>query len=75
MSTVDVTDYSGWRPRSMRFGRGSSETGPQRETKRSRLGNATDRFIYTSARGHKNNPGQYARVCAMADLLNGNKRK
>lgn len=71
---MDVKPYTGWRPRAMREGRRSSEgsNGMQREAKRSRLGNAQDRAIYTSAKGYKN--PRYAALCAIADGLHGIRR-
>lgn len=68
MINPDIPAYSGWSPRSMRSGGGSTETGPQREAKRSRLGNSKQRAIYKSAKGHLHN--EYSALCKRADKIN-----
>lgn len=74
MRGTTVAKYSGWRPRSLRLSKGSSEAeSPGRRQKRSRLGNAQDRAIYTSAKGYKNS--KYPVLCARADQLNNRKSK
>ncbi len=67
---TNIPHYSGWQPRTLRTGRGSSETGPRREAKRSRLGSTADRALYKSAKGHKANKGRYVQLCDRADSLN-----
>lgn len=68
---TEVKHYSGWRPRSMRQGKSKHES--DRGTKRSRLGNARDRALYKSPRAQRSNPEAYARLCRVADGLNGRK--
>lgn len=68
--------YTGWRPRSMRLGRSSSERGGmQRDAKRSRLGSADDRALYVNCKAHLSNPTRYMQLCKQADSLNGIIRK
>ena len=67
-----IPPYSGWRPRSMRFGRSSSQGDAQKSGKRNRLSKAkSDKVLYCSTKGYKQNPGRYNELCAHADRLNG----
>lgn len=67
---VEVPHYSGWRPRSMRVGRSTSDS--NRGSKRSRLSKAkADRVLYCHPKAHKLNPERYAKLCEIADGLNG----
>lgn len=69
--TVAIPHYSGWRPRSMRVGRGGSSDA-QSSGKRTRLSKAkSDRILYCSAKGYKQNPRRYKELCDRADQLNG----
>ena len=61
-----IPPYTGWRPRSMRFGKSRHEG--DRGSKRKRMGNREDRAIYTSAKGWKH--PRYGILCALADSLN-----
>lgn len=63
----EIPPYSGWRPRSMRFGKHRHEG--ERKAKREQLGNSRDRAIYKSAHGYKN--PRWGVLCRIADLLNG----
>lgn len=67
---VELPPYTGWRPFSLRAGRHRHEG--DRGSKRSRLGNAADRALYKSAKGHKQ-AARYAELCKVADQLNGNR--
>lgn len=70
MASLNIAPYTGWTPRSMRMGRNRSETS-DRSAKRSRLGNARDRFLYKSAKGWKSNPTRYGQLCVVANHLHG----
>jgi len=63
---MKLVGYSGYRPRAMRQGRAKHEG--DRGTKRARLGNARDRWIYKSAKGYKIQP-RYGELCHIADQL------
>lgn len=69
----NVPPYTGWRPRSMRRkGKGKTVAvgdANSRKAKRTRLGNAKQRYLYKSAKGHKH--PDYSRLCRVADKLNG----
>lgn len=70
---MDLQQYSGYRPRSMRTHKASSDS--SRGSKRSRLSKARgDRALYTSSKGWKHNPVRYAELCAISDKLNGVRR-
>lgn len=72
---LEIPPYSGWRPYSMRHGRGSSQGAKEKVAKRIRLSKAkSDRLLYTSAKGYKRNPERYAELCKKADSLNGIRR-
>lgn len=69
---MDLPPYTGYRPYAMRFGRKSSQGDAQKTSKRTRLSKAkSDRQLYTSCKGHKQNPKRYAELCAHADKMNG----
>jgi hypothetical protein len=69
---VEVAPYTGWRPRSMRKGRGGSgDTSASRNQKRSRLGNRLDRNFFCWAKAPKSDPERYARLSKISDKLNG----
>lgn len=73
MAQLNIPPYSGWRPRSMRLGKNRSETS-DRSAKRSRLGNARDRFLYKSVGGKWSNPSLYKKLCQRVDGLHGKSR-
>lgn len=66
----------GWKPRvereRNRSGGASGEGKQNRKTKRSRLGNAIARNLYTHAKGHKMKG--YGELCQKADRLNNQVR-
>ena len=68
MSKSTIPHYSGWKPRSLRNSKASSETGEKRGAKRSRLGNAKQRAIYIHAKAYKH--PEYSTLCVRADKLN-----
>jgi hypothetical protein len=69
---LEIPPYSGYRTQAMRHGRSSSQGDGQKTSKRTRLSKAkSDRLLYTSPKGYKQNPGRYNELCAYADRLNG----
>lgn len=72
---AEIPPYSGYRTFAMRKGRGSSQGAKEKVAKRIRLSKAkSDRTLYTSSKGHRNNPERYAALCIKADNLNGMRR-
>lgn len=67
---LEIPPYSGWRPRSMRYGRNNSSGDAQKNGKRNRLGKAIDKAIYCIPRVSKMFPEKYTKLCARADELN-----
>ncbi len=69
---LELPPYSGWKPWSLKHGRGSSQGDSQKSAKRTRLSKAKgDRVLYTSPKGYKQNPGRYNELCVHADKMNG----
>lgn len=67
-----LSHYAGWKPRSLRAAKASTDSLANRNAKRSRLSKAKgDRVLYTSPKGHKINPDRYKELCDRADEING----
>lgn len=72
---TEIAPYSGYRTYAMRHARGSSQGAKEKVSKRIRLSKAkSDRLLYTSAHGYRQNPKRYQELCAHADRLNGMRR-
>lgn len=65
---METACYTGWRPRSMRFGRHRHE--PDRKAKRERLGKSADRALYKADfRALKKHATRYLQLCRLVDSI------
>lgn len=69
---LEIPPYTGWRPRSMRNGKGggSGSGGESRNAKRSRVGNGADRSFWKNAHAHRLDPSRFARLSEKVRKLN-----